>query len=850
MKQLGCPEELPAGEEQRSRKLEWCRKRWATWTLGSREERAACSLPFATVRKTTARTSASSIASGGPTTPSAPSEVPASPSALAIGEGVSIPSVEVLREFEFRVEDATPLVMAHVGDGPDRALGDGDEASSDDNSEVDDHDEEEDEGFGFGNCGDNAINVTGVAGIADATAGHTVPSLMEEAVSEPLLRRASVTEPQSPSSPRASFLELPRSPRSRFAPSSSVKLRMRVVQMGAPAVSLSLTASRRSGVSERTQPLRSSSFAASFLPPLATNTQGASPRASVLQSAPSSPASPPLRDASSMSSTFATPTRTVEQTAPVATPDVPRPHRQSYRKGPLLDPTLTSDGGTALTSLPSATLTPEGGTASRSVPSAMSSLAPMSHSSASSSLPSPPAIHRASTRKRPSVAEASLSLKKACGGVARRARGWHPVEATGKLETAYTKTGLFDILSQIRRQCKVFDIADITAADIVRQARGKVKQAVSTPNLNRADELADREMTEWLGGLNPSFAADELLLTIAAAGECLGLRMSDIYALIRARLEELSEHVMRIGFFAGKANQEAKVCHRGVACSIHCPERAAPSEDGVSAVSTNEDGLALPETRCSKCLLKRLLSHTEEGDAAKPVFCGLQRNYAKLSFEDGAVPMPTLGDGSLDTDRIANECFTKKPVDPAQLGRLFRAKTRHTNRVRTSVDATSKQLNVKRIRVHTLRHSAARNMKNRNVPAWKAASFLRMSEKLYNDVYGSQHASSLVEELTPGVVGSSGATAEAAEEAMRRRGTVLSAATIGFILESSGVSTVDALGRMDFEVLRTTVARHAPLVGEETLRALHRHALQPVRTTGSLQLDLDPSLTCAAHMIR
>ena len=94
-----------------------------------------------------------------------------------------MPSVEVLREF--RVEDATPLVMAHVGDGPDRALGDGDEASSDDNSEVDDHDEEEDEGFGLGNCGDNAINVTGVAGIADATAGHTVPSLMEEAVSEP-----------------------------------------------------------------------------------------------------------------------------------------------------------------------------------------------------------------------------------------------------------------------------------------------------------------------------------------------------------------------------------------------------------------------------------------------------------------------------------------------------------------------------------------------------------------------------------------------------------------------------------------------------------------------------------------
>eukprot|EP00966_Prymnesium_polylepis_P100967 2338077-Prymnesium_polylepis.1 len=59
-----------------------------------------------------------------------------------------------------------------------------------------------------------------------------------------------------------------------------------------------------------------------------------------------------------------------------------------------------------------------------------------------------------------------------------------------------------------------------------------------------------------------------------------------------------------------------------------------------------------------------------------------------------------------------------------------------------------------------------------------------------------QHATSLVEELTPGVVGCSGWTAAAAEAALRRSRVGLTAAAIGFIMEGAGATTVDALGRM------------------------------------------------------
>ena len=191
--------------------------------------------------------------------------------------------------------------------------------------------------------------------------------------------------------------------------------------------------------------------------------------------------------------------------------------------------------------------------------------------------------------------------------------------------------------------------------------------------------------------------------------------------------------------------------------------------------------------------------------------------------------MPTREDGSLDTERIATECFSDKPVNPAQLARLFRAKTKHTNAVRRSIDKASKQLDVTRIRVHSLRHGAARNMKDRDVPPWKAAPFLRMTEPLFTAVYGMQHATSLVEELTPGVVGCSGSMAAAAEAALRRSGVGLTAAAIGFIMEGAGATTVHALGRMEFEQLRAAMVRHAPLVPEETLRTLHQHAQQPMR---------------------
>ena len=220
-----------------------------------------------------------------------------------------------------------------------------------------------------------------------------------------------------------------------------------------------------------------------------------------------------------------------------------------------------------------------------------------------------------------SLERATASLSKACGGFARRARGWYPVQAAGSVETPYGKTGLFDILSQIRRQCKAYGVVDLTAS--VTRARGKVKQAVSTSNQHRADELADRLMTEWLGGINLTYPADFLLHAVSTGGETLGFRMSDIFALICARIKVRSEHATNVGFYAGKANQEAKICERGVACAIQCSERTSPSEDGVTPAQSNADGLMLPETRCANCSLKQQMRLVHTGDGARPLFCGL-----------------------------------------------------------------------------------------------------------------------------------------------------------------------------------------------------------------------------------
>jgi hypothetical protein len=66
--------------------------------------------------------------------------------------------------------------------------------------------------------------------------------------------------------------------------------------------------------------------------------------------------------------------------------------------------------------------------------------------------------------------------------------------------------------------------------------------------------------------------------------------------------------------------------------------------------------------------------------------------------------MPTKPDGTLDKARIANECFTRRPMGPAQMRGLFKRQTRYVNSLRLAIDKNATLLDVAKIRVHSLRH--------------------------------------------------------------------------------------------------------------------------------------------------
>ena len=70
------------------------------------------------------------------------------------------------------------------------------------------------------------------------------------------------------------------------------------------------------------------------------------------------------------------------------------------------------------------------------------------------------------------------------------------------------------------------------------------------------------------------------------------------------------------------------------------------------------------------------------------------------------------------------------------------------------MDETAAQLELSRLRSHSLRHGCVLNLKRQKVDAAKGAAHVCMSTYMWENVYGLEDGEVVGEELTPGIVGS------------------------------------------------------------------------------------------------
>jgi hypothetical protein len=80
-----------------------------------------------------------------------------------------------------------------------------------------------------------------------------------------------------------------------------------------------------------------------------------------------------------------------------------------------------------------------------------------------------------------------------------------------------------------------------------------------------------------------------------------------------------------------------------------------------------------------------------------------------------------------------------------------------------AIDDTAAQLELSRLRSHSLRHGCVLNLKRQKVAAADGAAHVCMSTYMWENVYGLEDGEVVGEELTPGIVGSSSRKRRAGE---------------------------------------------------------------------------------------
>lgn len=297
---------------------------------------------------------------------------------------------------------------------------------------------------------------------------------------------------------------------------------------------------------------------------------------------------------------------------------------------------------------------------------------------------------------------------------------------------------------------------NITKLALVKKALKTVKGMLGSDNVFRAIALHDELMTEaWLC-LDPSYAADSLLMALSGVGEVMGARFSNYFIWLQKHLSEAQTGGVRISYFVAKNNQEANVRKRSLVHAAHCKNRHVGSaqvnrtmvED--SAVA-KEDGMVLPETRCGLCSYWRYIGLCDcdgQGGPLAPAFRGLRRGSCLSWLDAPGKPrqMPQLEDGTYDGSRS----FTQYPVPYGQANSLFHAWGQRINQRRPP---GSPQLDVVRFRFYSLRHGAAYNLKFKDVDKVKAAAHLLMGTYVYEHVYGLEEGISAGAKFVPNLVG-------------------------------------------------------------------------------------------------
>jgi hypothetical protein len=223
--------------------------------------------------------------------------------------------------------------------------------------------------------------------------------------------------------------------------------------------------------------------------------------------------------------------------------------------------------------------------------------------------------------------DAALEIAQASIGRVSRARGGRAVDGIGQAETPYVRTSLADILSQVRRQCTAFQVTDLTAG--IKGTRRKAKRMCLAAHRFRAEELDAPRMSDFLTGLNRSYAPDHFLSGVCGFGSLNGPRQSCLFTMQQKDVTPAPRSTggSDVAFGAAKANQDDEVSVRGSSHCMPCRMRRTDvhgfSEE--TAYDRLPNGMIMPETACSNCALRASLSLVDDGDVYRPAWCGLRR---------------------------------------------------------------------------------------------------------------------------------------------------------------------------------------------------------------------------------
>ena len=266
-------------------------------------------------------------------------------------------------------------------------------------------------------------------------------------------------------------------------------------------------------------------------------------------------------------------------------------------------------------------------------------------------------------------------------------------------------------------------------------------------------------MYEGYQCFDDAYAADSWMLAQTGVGEIHGTRASCVFVHLRRHWKKA--HNGYTWSRLGKSNGKLEVRERDNPHALCCPRRENDANplDALRCHVASDDTLGvLPETRCGMCALERLWV-LADGGAPSPASAdcaflpALKGKYKKFSWQRGAEPMPTLANGSLDLERIAEECFERHSVCPRTLNLMYDKWALRMNERRRMVASDAVLLNVSLWRPHGLRHGAVFNMKRRNVKADVGAPFLLMSKQIWHTTYGLESMEAVGQSIVPGLVG-------------------------------------------------------------------------------------------------